>query len=98
MIYLKNVVSLEYNKDKCTGCGRCVEVCPHGVYAMENKRARIVERDSCMECGACALNCEFHAITVDSGVGCSAAIIRGMLTGSEPACGFDTAGNNSSCC
>lgn len=97
MKYLKNVVTLEYNRDKCIGCGRCIEVCPQGVYTIEDKRARVIDRDNCMECGACALNCEYQAITVDAGVGCSAAIIRGMLTGSEPVCGCDADGS-SGCC
>ena len=65
--YLANVTTLEYDIDKCTGCRRCVEVCPQGVFVMEGKQAAISDRDLCMECGACALNCEFGAIAVDSG-------------------------------
>jgi len=96
MKYLANVATLQYSSDKCTGCGRCVEVCPQGVFAMRDKRAAITDKDLCMECGACALNCEFGAITVNSGVGCAAAIINGMITGSEPSCGCgDTA---TGCC
>jgi len=96
--YLADVTTLEYDLEKCTGCGRCVEVCPHGIFVMEEKRARITDRDRCMECGACALNCEYGAIEVDSGVGCAAAIITGLLTGSEPVCGCDSDGSSSSCC
>lgn len=87
MKYLPNVSTLQHAPDKCTGCGRCLEVCPHGVFEMSNKRAVLTARNRCMECGACAMNCDFHAISVNSGVGCAAAIIRGMLTGSEPTCG-----------
>jgi len=87
MKYLKNVTTLQYSKDKCTGCGRCVEVCPQGVFEMCDKRAAVIDRDLCMECGACARNCEFSAIAVSSGVGCAAAIINGMITGGEPTCG-----------
>jgi ferredoxin len=32
MKYLSGVSTLEYFSDKCTGCGRCVEVCPHAVF------------------------------------------------------------------
>lgn len=98
MKYLANVATLAYEIDKCTGCGRCVEVCPQGVFVMKDKRARITDRDKCMECGACALNCEFGALSVDAGVGCAAAIINGMLTGGEPTCGCGGDGENVSCC
>lgn len=86
MIYLKKSASLEFFPERCTGCGRCTEVCPHAVFAMNNKRAVLQDRDRCMECGACARNCDFNAIRVDNGVGCAAAIISGMLKGGEPSC------------
>jgi len=54
---------------------------------MDEGKARIVDKDSCMECGACALNCPANAIEVDAGVGCAAAIIMGWFTGKEPICG-----------
>jgi NAD-dependent dihydropyrimidine dehydrogenase PreA subunit len=96
MKYLSNVTTLAYDVEKCKGCARCVEVCPHGVFVMEDKRAAITDRDLCMECGACALNCEFGAINVNSGVGCAAAIINGMITGAEPTCGCDD--SSGGCC
>jgi len=96
MKYLANVVTLNYDAEKCAGCGRCVEVCPRGVFEMREKRAAVTDRDRCMECGACALNCEFGAISVDSGVGCAAAIINSLINGGPPSCGCD--GGASSCC
>jgi NAD-dependent dihydropyrimidine dehydrogenase PreA subunit len=86
MTYLKNVVTLQLDTETCAGCGLCVEVCPHGVFVVEEGKARIVRRDDCMECGACARNCPVLAIAVESGVGCASAIIRGALTGTEPTC------------
>ena len=79
MKYLSNVTTLRYSTDKCAGCGRCVEVCPQGVFTMQDKRAAITDRDLCMECGACALNCPVKAITVDSGVGCASGMINEWL-------------------
>ncbi len=96
MKYLANVATLNYVLEKCSGCGRCVEVCPRGVFEMQDKRAAITDKDLCMECGACEKNCEFGAISVSSGVGCAAAIIKGILTGSEPSCGCGDASDG--CC
>ena len=87
--YLKNVVSLSYDIEGCIGCGKCVEVCPRGIFDLDGTRARIVQRDSCMECGACALNCPAETIEVNAGVGCAAAIIMGWFTGKEPSCSCD---------
>jgi NAD-dependent dihydropyrimidine dehydrogenase PreA subunit len=87
MKYLHNVSTLQYVPEKCTRCGRCVEVCPHGVFESQDKGVVLTDRDLCMECGACATNCAFGAISVNSGVGCAAAIIRGMVRGGEPTCG-----------
>ncbi|UCG78490.1 MAG: 4Fe-4S binding protein [Nitrospirota bacterium] len=100
MKYLADVTTIEYNADKCTGCGRCIEVCPHGVFDMNGKKAFITDKDLCMECGACANNCEFEAISVDYGVGCAAAVINSMISGGEPACGCsgDDGGSSSGAC
>ena len=87
MKYLKNVVTLHLDPEKCTGCGMCMEVCPHSVFQKSGKIVSIIDRDACMECGACAKNCAFSAISVQQGVGCAAAIIIGFFTGTEPTCG-----------
>ncbi len=94
--YLKNVATLELFVDKCIGCGMCSVVCPHGVFVVENGKARIADKDLCMECGACAVNCPVEAIAVESGVGCVAAVIKGAIMGTEPTCGCDD-GNKNSC-
>ncbi|ODM26423.1 mercury methylation ferredoxin HgcB [Acetivibrio mesophilus] len=84
--YLKNVATLRLSAEKCIGCGRCTEVCPHGVFSVNENKAKIKDKDRCMECGACSKNCPTNAIAVDSGVGCAAAVIIGWLKGSEPSC------------
>ncbi len=84
--YYEKVVTLQLDGRRCTGCERCVEVCPHGVFEMGETKVRMVDRGACMECGACERNCSFGAISVDAGVGCASAIIRGWLTGTEPSC------------
>jgi len=86
LIYFTDVVTLELDRESCTGCGMCLIVCPHAVFTMENGRAAVASRDECMECGACAMNCPPKAINVESGVGCAQAIINEMLGGKCECC------------
>jgi len=79
MKYLRNVVTLEYDASKCTGCGMCTEVCPHQIFQLINGKAVLSDRDACMECGACARNCPFSAIFVRPGVGCAYAVMISRL-------------------
>jgi ferredoxin len=103
-IYLKDVVTLRLDESKCTGCGMCLDVCPHEVFKMNGRHVLIQNRDACMECGACRVNCPAKAISVESGVGCAAAVIGSLLgrNGGECCCGPQTDGANAgakgSCC
>lgn len=98
MRYLEDVSTLKLFPEKCTGCGRCAEVCPHGVFALNKKKAEITDRDLCMECGACAMNCAFGAISVNAGVGCATAFINGFFKGTGPDCGCGGASEKKSAC
>ena len=88
MVYLKDVVTLELDQAKCSGCTMCTIVCARGVFEMADRKASISDRDSCIECGACALNCPSEAISVRVGVGCATAVLNSMLgrTGSGGCC------------
>ena len=77
--YLKNVTTLHLDPEHCIGCGRCSEVCPHGVFALPGGKAALVDADACIECGACARNCPPGAIQVDAGVGCASGLINEWL-------------------
>jgi len=96
--YIENVTTLAFESEKCIGCGRCTEVCPHGVFDIIDDKAYIADKDSCMECGACAMNCPVKAIEVNAGVGCAAAIIYSWFTGKEPTCGCSDDKSNGKCC
>lgn len=94
--YLRDVVSLQMDTDKCTSCGMCIRVCPHEVFQFSDKKVKITHRDSCMECGACALNCPVQALFVKQGVGCAAGVIYGFLHNTEPTC--SCSGSKGACC
>jgi len=95
MRYLRNVVTLALDTGKCNGCGTCVTVCPHEVFALGAGKASIADRDACMECGACARNCPRTAIAVRAGVGCAAGIMAGRRGGKGAICDCS---EDSSCC
>ena len=98
--YLANVVTLELDQDLCTGCRMCVIVCPHDVFAIEDRLAHVVDRDACMECGACAVNCPASAIRVQAGVGCATGVIMSALGRSSecaPSCGGSQAASETGC-
>jgi Fe-S-cluster-containing hydrogenase component 2 len=71
---------------------------------MNGKSALIIDRDACMECGSCSQNCPAGAISVQSGVGCAAAVINSLLgrNGGECCCGPQAKeagpGRNYGCC
>lgn len=90
MVSVSAINTLQFDQESCTGCGMCVDVCPHGVFAQSRNSVRVVRADACMECGACQVNCAFNAVKVDSGVGCAASMILAALRGkpmAEASCG-----------
>ena len=77
--------TLQYHPADCIGCGLCVDVCPHAVFRMNGRLAKLDHPQDCMECGACQVNCPTNAIAVESGVGCASAMILAALRGKEQA-------------
>lgn len=75
MKYISKDITLNLNLQLCIGCSLCVTVCPHRVFLMENNKAKIDNKEKCMECGACASNCPTNAIKLDAGVGCATAVL-----------------------
>lgn len=72
------------NSDKCVGCGDCVEVCPQQCYTMgSNGKSVHAFAERCMECGACGLNCNAGAVSVEAGPGCFVYIIKEQIFGKE---------------
>jgi NAD-dependent dihydropyrimidine dehydrogenase PreA subunit len=53
--------------EKCVGDGNCVDVCPVGVYELQDNKAVVVNGDECLGCESCIEVCETGAITVTEG-------------------------------
>ena len=62
--------SVSVNQSKCSGCRRCVDVCPEKVFELvgDGKKliSKVVAEDRCFACMVCALKCPERAITVTS--------------------------------
>jgi uncharacterized Fe-S center protein len=50
-----------YQKDSCTFCGVCVEVCPFDAIHVE-KNTWTYNKGECFGCGVCVENCKTHAL------------------------------------
>jgi len=55
-------MAAKVDKEKCTGCGICVDACPVEAIKIENDKAVI--SDDCTECGACENECPNNAISL----------------------------------
>jgi len=52
------------DKEKCTGCGECIEACPLEAIELQDGIA-VVDDETCSDCGACVDVCPVEAITVE---------------------------------
>jgi uncharacterized Fe-S center protein len=50
-----------YQKDSCTFCGICAEVCPFDAITVE-KNTWTYDKGECFGCGVCVENCKTHAL------------------------------------
>lgn len=55
---------IEVDKDKCTGCEECVNVCPSECFEMQDGKSEPVNADACVFCESCVEACPESAVTV----------------------------------
>ncbi|OGS27944.1 MAG: ferredoxin [Elusimicrobia bacterium RIFOXYB2_FULL_48_7] len=56
---------VKVNQEKCTGCGKCADVCM--VNAIKIEKGKAVINDNCVECGICLNTCAVKALSIERG-------------------------------
>jgi len=73
---------LMYYRNKCTGCGRCVSVCPKGAISpvvLDGKPVVHTDRSLCDDCGACVAVCPVEARELAGKDMCVDEVIKKVL-------------------
>ncbi len=52
------------NRDSCTGCRRCVDICPTQALAQISEKATLLHPERCTYCVACQDICPENAISL----------------------------------
>jgi ferredoxin len=57
-------MAVKIDKETCTGCGACVDVCPVEAISMSDDSKAVVDAGTCTDCGACVDECPVEAISM----------------------------------
>jgi len=61
--FIADAVKAGVDPERCSGCGRCLEVCPYGAIRIEDSGALVIPA-LCWGCGSCAPTCPRDAISI----------------------------------
>jgi len=60
---IRNIIKID--KEKCTGCGKCVIECVEGALQIINGKAEVVKESYCDGLGACIGVCPEGALSIE---------------------------------
>ena len=68
-VVCRDLVVYRIVPDLCTGCQRCVQVCPTGAITGPRAEVHNLDPDKCIKCRSCYEACHFGAIAGDAAAG-----------------------------
>ena len=62
---MKDVLKVEIDVEKCTGCMVCTRECPEGAITGKKKEPHLLDQNKCVQCLLCFEACRFGSIFVE---------------------------------
>ena len=56
---------INFDEEKCVGCGQCVDICPVQVWELADGKSSPVRAEECLGCESCSGVCEQDAISIE---------------------------------
>jgi NAD-dependent dihydropyrimidine dehydrogenase PreA subunit len=58
------VYLIKVEREKCNGCGQCVDFCPVDVFEIKEGKSVPLNPQNCLGCGTCVAVCTMEAIII----------------------------------